>query len=92
MEFERDKGKAAKNAAKHGIDFQDAVKVFHDIYAVEEVDRSMDYGEERMQIVGLVNGTMVAVFYVERGDNLRIISARKASKAEQRRYDWYRQK
>lgn len=91
MEFEWDPVKAASNVAKHEIDFRDAIKVFRDIYAVEGVDRSMDYGEERFQIVGLVNDTMAAVFYVEQGDKVRIISARRATKSEQRKYDRQRQ-
>jgi uncharacterized DUF497 family protein len=47
----------------------------------------MDYGEIRRRIVGLVNGVFLTVIYTERGDIVRIISARRASRAERREYE-----
>jgi hypothetical protein len=44
------------------------------------------YDEQRFQAIGIVNALLITVFYTERGDNIRIISARKATKHEQRTY------
>jgi uncharacterized protein len=48
-EFEWDDAKAAANAAKHGVTFQEARYVFVDQHAIEFQDNRADYGEERRQ-------------------------------------------
>ena len=84
--FEWDEEKAAINIRKHGIDFNDAKQVFEDDFAVDEVDDSMEYEEDRFIITGLMDGYLITVIYTERNDTLRLISARKASKYEERKY------
>ncbi|MBB4348070.1 uncharacterized DUF497 family protein [Rhizobium cellulosilyticum] len=47
----------------------------------------MDYGEIRRRIVGLGNGRFLTVIYTEREEAIRLISARKSTRAERREYD-----
>ena len=88
--FEWDEAKAESNLGKHGVDFEDAAKVFFDEFALCERDRFVD-GEERWRALGVWAGpTILFVAYslVEEGDDevIRIISAREATTAERRRY------
>lgn len=86
-EFEWDDGKAEANLRKHKISFREARRVFDDPFAFIEQDLSEDYGEERLVATGRVEGLLLTVVYTERGDRVRIISARKANSDEQRAYD-----
>ncbi len=80
------------NRQKHGIAFKDAVFVFSDHFAFTEQDRHED-GEERWQTIGMIGGTaviLVAHTFPEADDGievLRIISARRATPTEGRRYE-----
>ncbi len=87
LEFEWDDEKAAGNVAKHGVAFSDACRLFDDIHALHYIDRSMVYEEERFVSIGIVNGVVLTVVYTERGDRIRLISARKATRHEQKAYD-----
>ena len=87
LDFEWDEYKAAINLAKHRVSFVAASEVFNDPFAVDVEERSLDYGEVRRRIVGLSNGIFLAVIYTERGDMIRIISARRATRAERREYE-----
>ncbi|CDZ37825.1 Hypothetical protein NGAL_HAMBI1145_40620 [Neorhizobium galegae bv. officinalis] len=87
LDFEWDEQKAAMNLAKHGVSLSDASAVFKDIFAFDTEDRSMDYGEIRRRIIGLGNGRFLTVIYTERGETIRLISARKATRAERREYE-----
>jgi uncharacterized DUF497 family protein len=84
--FEWNPNKAASNRAKHGITFEEAKGVFHDAFAFEELDDRKDYGEVRYIRVGISGGKLLSVAYTERGEKIRLISARKAEKYEQNRY------
>jgi uncharacterized DUF497 family protein len=86
--FEWDEEKAKANYRKHGIGFETATEVFDDPFAVEIVDElSGDHGEERLLITGLSEGNLILrVVYTERGDRIRIISARRATKVERDDY------
>jgi uncharacterized protein len=84
--FEWDDAKSDRNGVKHRMRFDDARSVFNDQGVVEEPDTTMDYGEDRFRAVGFVNGVMIAVFYAWRGDRCRIISARVATRSEERAY------
>jgi hypothetical protein len=86
-EFEWDDVKAEANLRKHKISFREARRVFDDPFAVIDQEVSEDYGEDRFLATGLVEGLLVSVAYTERGDRIRIISARKANNNEQRAYD-----
>jgi uncharacterized protein len=69
----------------HGIDFIDVSEVFDgDIVTIE--DDRYDYGERRFVTFGLLKGRVVAVVNTDRGDVIRIISIRKATKNEYRTY------
>ena len=87
MEFEWDTRKAAQNIAKHGVPFEYAARVFLDAHRVDREDERRDYREERRLTLGKIDGRLFAVAYTPRGELIRLISARKASEREQRRYD-----
>lgn len=86
LEFDWDPNKAATNAVDHHVTFEQAKGVFSDPFAVEFLDNRTDYGELRYLIIGMTEGRLLTVVYTERGDAIRIISARKAEPYERRRY------
>ena len=84
--FEWDPVKNEINIEKHSISFFEAVKVFDDPSIRIEVSPNPDYGEMRFLCVGLMGDQLVTVIAMNRGDCIRIISARNASNDEARRY------
>lgn len=86
MEFEWDEEKAAINARKHGVDFETAARVFLDPNRLEDYDSEHGGNEDRWITIGLVETAVLMVVYTERRACLRIISARKATKREQKAY------
>jgi uncharacterized DUF497 family protein len=93
MRFEWDEKKNESNKAKHGISFELARQVFDDPLHLSIQDRA-ENGEERWQTLGIVGGVvvlLVAHTWREDGgqDVVRMISARKATKQERRRYEEY---
>ena len=92
VRFEWDTVKAEANLAKHGIAFEDAVRVFDDPLQRSRQDQTED-GEQRWQTLGTAGGTLVLllVAHTWRDDDqeevIRIISARTANKREQRDYE-----
>ena len=85
MEIEWDNDKAASNFIKHRIDFEDAKNIFLDPNRLEREDKR-DYGETRIQLIGMVNQVVLFVVYTKRNGRCRIISARRANKNERRQY------
>jgi len=85
-DFEWDEAKAAANIRKHKISFQEARRVFDDLFVLIEQDLNEDFGEDRYIATGIVEGLLLTVIYTERGVRIRIISARKADNNEQRKY------
>jgi len=85
MDFEWDPAKNAANIIKHGIDFEDARHVF-DGTVLEAVDDRQEYGETRQAVIGVVAGRELYVVYTLRGENRRIISARRANRHEREAY------
>ncbi|WP_434577942.1 BrnT family toxin [Pseudomonas sp. Z5-35] len=86
MLFEWDEAKNRANILKHGIDFNDVPGIFQHPMLVLHDDRRA-YGEERWITIGLIKTLIGVVVYTERrGDVIRIISARKATKQEAIRY------
>lgn len=84
--YEWDDQKAASNLQKHGIDFADAVTVLEDDAAITVVDEDSD--EERFVTIGMDGlGRILVVVYTWRNQNIRIISARKATRAERAQYE-----
>jgi uncharacterized DUF497 family protein len=87
VRYEWDNGKAAENLRKHGVDFTDAIAALEDTNRLEEIDTRFEYGEERIQVVGMARGDVLFVIVTLRDeDTCRIISARKATRHEQDRY------
>jgi len=86
MDFEWDEGNAARNLAKHGVPFPYAARVFLDPQRLDREDSRRDYREERRLTLGVIEGRVFAVAYVEREDAIRLISARKANDREQKKY------
>lgn len=88
MKFEWDDGKAQTNLEKHGVSFGEATEVFYDPNALEDYDSEHSDTEARFFILGLSSRRLLYVVYAERaGDTVRIISARKADKAEGEIYE-----
>jgi len=87
VRYEWDNGKAAENLRKHGVDFTDAVAALEDRNRLEDIDTRFEYGEERVQVIGMAGGDVLFVIVTLRDeDSCRIISARKATRHEQDRY------
>jgi uncharacterized protein len=88
MRFEWDENKAESNFLKHGIQFEEAVTVFADPYLLFTEDSSHSQGEEREWAIGETeDGSLVVVVFTMRGEQIRIISARKATKRECQQYE-----
>lgn len=79
--MEWDDRKNEINKRKHGISFETAAHVFEDINRIEYFDEAHSADEDRFIVIGLVRKVLFVV-YTDRGDATRIISARKATKAE----------
>ena len=87
MEYEWDAAKAAENRRRHGIDFTDSIAAIEDPNRLEEIDGRFEYGEERIQVLGMAVGNVLFVVITLRGEKTcRIISARRATRYEQDRY------
>lgn len=86
IEFEWDDAKAAENSRKHGVSFEFAAGAFRDPFGIEWIDDREDYGEVRTILLGMADGSVLTVVYVERGNRIRLISARRATRYEQDRY------
>jgi uncharacterized DUF497 family protein len=89
LRFEWDSSKAAANARKHGVSFDEARTVFEDEEALIIPDPEHSHGEERFVLLGLSSALRVlVVVHCERHDGavIRIISARKADRAERADY------
>jgi uncharacterized DUF497 family protein len=82
-EFEWDAAKAAANRRKHGVGFEFATSAFRDMFAIEWLDEREHHGEARMVLLGMAEGTLLVVVHVERGDRVRLVSARRATRNEQ---------
>ena len=86
MKFEWDEQKNKANQAKHGISFEEAAEIF-DYPMYETVDTRADYGETRVVAIGRNQYfVFLTVVYTERGEAIRIISARRATKQEKKLY------
>ncbi len=87
MQFTWDARKNTSNVRRHGISFQDAIRIFEGP-TVERDDDRFDYGEPRTYAIGLIGLMEVTVIYSDRGEEARrIISAWRAEPHE-RRYFW----
>ncbi len=88
MNFEWDENKAARNLLKHRVSFEEAKTVFDDPLYVDFYDPDHSDDEERYLIVGESNrGRLLIVSYTERGDVIRLISARVVTRSEREAYE-----
>jgi uncharacterized protein len=86
--FEWDPEKAKKNRQIHGITFDEASTVFGDTLSLVIYDPLNSEAEDRFIIIGKSHkNRLLVVVHVERGDKIRIISARKATKKERDQYE-----
>ena len=87
FKFEWDYLKAASNVQKHGVSFEEAVSVFADAMALTFSDSDHSETEDRSRTYGMSNkGRLLVVVHTERKNNVRIISARKATRYEKTIY------
>ena len=88
VEFEWDPAKAIANLAKHGVTFEEALTVFMDPIARIHADPDHSEAESREIIVGhSIHQRLLLVSFAERGERVRLISARLATKRERRDYE-----
>jgi hypothetical protein len=78
---EWDAAKAEQNLAKHGVPFEHVAR-FDWGTAIEAEDTRYDYGETRIQALGMIDGRYHVLVYALRGDRIRVISLRKANRRE----------
>ncbi len=89
LNFNWDRRKAAENIKKHGVAFEEAQTVFYDELAIEFYNDEHSEWEDRFLLLGLssqLNLLMVCHCYRKSDSEIRIISARKATKNESKRY------
>ena len=85
VKFTWDENKRLSNMKKHGIDFADVPTMFEgDVFSIE--DTRFDYGETRYITFGLLQYRVIVVAHTDKNEVIRIISARKATKNEEKTY------
>jgi uncharacterized DUF497 family protein len=88
LTFEWDEEKAVKNLKNHRISFEEAKTVFNDPLSITVADPDHSIDEVRYVDIGMSSqGHLLVVVYTERGQNIRLISSRRATKREQRAYE-----
>jgi uncharacterized DUF497 family protein len=88
LTFEWHEEKAKENLRKHKVSFEEAKTVFNDPLSITIADPKHSADEDRYIDIGLsVKGQVLVVVCTEQGSNIRIISCRKATKAERRTYE-----
>ena len=87
MKFQFDPAKAKSNLRKHGVSLADAEGVFYDILAIHMEDPYAE-GEQRWVAVGIGSASQIlVVVYTFRGDEIRLISVRRATRHEVKDYE-----
>jgi uncharacterized protein len=88
LRFSWDARKAASNRRKHGVSFEEATAAFGDPLSLTVPDPDHAAGEERFLLLGQSDRQrLLVVAHAERGDEIRIISARPATRRERRSYE-----
>lgn len=87
MEFEWDQSKSDVCLADRGFDFSYAVRAFLDEDRLIRQDHRWEYGEDRYQLLGKIEGRIFHLVYTLRKNRIRIISARKANYREAKDYE-----
>ena len=88
MDFEWDDAKAEANERKHGVSFSEAMTIFGDPLSLTGHDPKHAGDEDRFLTMGTsVDGRLIVVSHTDRGDSVRMISARLASRRERKDYE-----
>ena len=88
IHFEWDPNKALENIQKHRVAFEEAATVFRDDLSITVPDPDHSTAEDRFITVGLSNlRRLLMIAHTERGDSIRIISARELTHRERRQYE-----
>jgi len=88
LTFEWDEEKAKQNIKKHKVSFEEASTVFADPLSLTILDPLHSEKEDRFVTMGMsIKGRLLVVVHTERGDAIRIISARFATPRERRAYE-----
>ena len=87
MDYQWDPDKALVNLEKHNVDFADAIGVLEDEWALTIEEQDVD-GEQRFVTLGTdFLGRVLVVVYTYRGNDIRLISARNATKQQRKAYE-----
>ncbi len=86
MNFEWDVRKAATNLRRHAVSSTAGARALAAGNVLERPDERQDYGEERTFALALLGGQVLAIAYTVRGDAVRLISVRRASRHETKTY------
>ena len=88
LDFQWDENKARTNLEKHGVSFEEATTVFADPLSLTIPDPAHSQAERRLIVLGRsFQRILLVVVHTERGDTIRIISARRASRRERKTYE-----
>ncbi len=88
MKFERDAAKAIANLSKHGVSFDEGATVFLDQLALSGPNPDHSLGESRYITFGMSSlGRLLAVSHTYRPGGIRLISARRVTRAERKLYE-----
>ena len=88
LTFEWDEAKAEESLIKHKVSFEEASTVFYDPLSISASDDEHSTGENRFIDIGLSSRQrLLVVVYTQRGQNMRIISSRKATRHERTAYE-----
>lgn len=87
MEFEYDSNKSEKNLTKHGIDFEDAQRLWDGGTTVTLIARNSGNDDERYVVLGKIDGKHWTAITTRRGKKIRIISVRRSRKNEEAIYE-----
>lgn len=88
MRFEWDPEKARRNVAKRGVSFEEVATAFGDPLSLTILDPDHSEEEDRFVLLGQTyTGRLVVVVHTDRGENVRIISARLATRRERKAYE-----
>ena len=88
LRFEWDNRKADSKLRAHGVSFREATTVFADLLSITISDPDHSTAEMRFVDIGLSRlGRLLVVSYTERGNRIRLISARPAARNERRQYE-----
>ena len=88
MNFEWESEKAAENLERHGIAFEEAATAFGDPLSITIGDPDHSEAEDRFILLGMTfRGRLVVVVHTDRGENVRLISARLATRRERQSYE-----